>query len=579
MIHFQAPQIEVWEANPTLRALMHDTLEEAGFELHTPSAPRIASEQADSSEKANALADLLILDVEGLEEDFDARLQAYRDAGKAVLFCGLRNSREHYSEVDWLERPFTSAILLGQCRDLIGLEQLPRDAGVGADADATLPEDSASDTKRITINETVVLEEALGLQEGQLSNELSQLDFQEISDAELDEGLSVLELDGDDILVVDDADLSLDMPAPTLRSQAPAPGGERVGAVRRSSIDEEELKADTSLVAALESESVISGLRSTSMNSTLPDVPAVKRVDAMKQRTASESSRPSAPPRTSQVGSAPASRVGSAPFSQVSGVTPAPRLEPDTQGAAAILANAWSQIGSSARRGDRREHIEKILRALFTQGLEAGEAQVRRIPAAPSFSGSLAVLSLVDLLATIRDRALRGRLELAIGTEYFVLYLDAQALDELENLTGNDEQLLLDILAQMGCLVRADYDRLAQSLTDPLAPPLRMQLRERRAASSSRETPQTPVGEPRALVDADDLREARRLRTLHLFKKIRRAERSVALPGAFAFMEILPDGGHSWPFDALGLNVDELLKAARREDSTVEKRPDELDHH
>ncbi|AWV88991.1 hypothetical protein [Bradymonas sediminis] len=537
MNRIQAPKIEVQASNPTLRNLMRDAIKEAGLELQpTAASPVIGGAGA-------ALADLLLFDAEGPDDALESRLQDYLDAGGAVLFCGLRNSRDRYPDAQWLERPFSPAILQGKLLEMLELDQLPRDTTEASDA--TLPEDSSSDTKRLTINETIVLEEALGLEKGKISDELS-----------LDEPAAE--------------------PADAVLSRGVVAGGEMMGAVRRRPIDPADLQADASLVAALKSDAAASGLRSMGANATLPDVPAVKRASVQERAPA----RPTPPPRPgSDVGSGPARRVGSAPergaYTQVSGVSVAPQFEPKLRGAAALLAGAWAQIGCSAREDDRREHIEKVMRATFARGLQAGEAQVLRIPAAPSFSGSLAVLSLVDLLATIRDRTLRGRLELAIGAEYFVLYVDAQALDEVENLTGNDEQLLLDILAKMGCLVRADYDALSQSLSDPLAPPLRMQLRERRVVSTTQATPQTPTDETRPLVDEDDLREARRLRTLHLFRKIRHAERTAAQPGSFAFMEILASGNHAWPFAALGLNVDELLKSARREDSTVGGGPSE----
>lgn len=572
MIRFQAPQIEVWEPNATLRALISETLDEAGFEVIRGGAP------SDDAEAAPALVDLLILDVEGSEQDFDARLQAYQDAGRAVLLCGLRNSRERFPDTRWLERPFSPMTLLAQCRELLGLGQAA--GATRAESDDTPSDELLSDTRRLTIKETVVLEAALGLQQGKLVealNRAEQPDAAASPGEDLDDELAVLELQGDDIQVVDDSELNLDLSGPSAPGRAASPGGELVGVVERSSLDGEQLEADASLVAGLEVESAVSGLRSKTMNSTMPDVPAVKRQEAMAQGRGPSSQLFRLAQDGSQVGGAPGSNVGlapsSTPFSQVSGVVLAPQLEPKTRGAADLLAGAWSQIGSSARQGDRREHIEKILRAVFAQGLEAGEAQVRRIPAGPGFSGSLAVLGLLDLLVTIRDRALRGRLELAIGPEYFVLYLDAQALDQIENLTGNDEQLLLDTLAQMGCLGRADYDALRQSLSDPLAAPLRMQLRERRVAATTADTPRTSLGHTHPLVDEDDLREARRLSTLQLFKKIRHAVRSAAEPGSFAFMEILPGAGHAWPVDALGLNVDDLLSSARREDSSVGADP------
>lgn len=567
MIRTEPPKVEIWEANATLRYVMCDALEAAGFEIFELSAP----------EQSVEFADLLVVDVDGEDVTFDARLSVYRDANKAILFCGVRNSREAYPDPNWLTRPFSPAGFVAQCQSLLERDGLP--TGAQAPADQTLPEDSSSDTQRLTVDDTEELERALGLQKGKLTRELSDVD--DSADGPADFGASntddggahdadrqaaVLELAGEDIMLVDEPERGDEEGSKDFVQQTIAASGELIGEVRRHPLEAADLAAEPSEVDQEESQNIIPRFRSTTLNSTMPDVPAIKLADA-RASTSAPSSRPSRPPSGARP--VPTSRVGAAPVSPGSGMSLAPKLESQTRSGAKLLAAAWPQIGCSARQGDRREHIEKILRALFAQGVDAGQAQVRRIPAAPSFSGSLAVLSLVDLLVTIRNRGLRGRLELAIDDEYFVLYLDAQALDSMENLTGNDDQLLLDILAEMGCLARSDYDALRQALSDPLAPPLQMQLRGRPASLSSQNHPQTPTGEPRALVDDDDLREARRLRTLRLFKKIRGAERNSPQPGTFAFMDILPDAGHAWPFDVLGLNVDELLEAARREDSSM----------
>src|SRR5690554_4637533 len=235
MIRFQAPQIEVWEANATLRALICEALDEAGFEVYSTSGT------GDEPRVTTPPADLLLLDVEGSDEDFDARLQVYQDAGRAVLFCGLRNSREHFPDTNWLERPFSLTTLLGQCRELLGLGQLPRAAN--AEADRTLPEDSLSETKRLTIKDTAVLEAALGLQEGKLIGALNRSDLRDDTDLlgpDMDEELAVLELNGDDILVVDDAELSLSLSGDSVLGRAVSAGGDLVGVVQRSTLDEKE---------------------------------------------------------------------------------------------------------------------------------------------------------------------------------------------------------------------------------------------------------------------------------------------------------------------------------------------------
>src|SRR5690554_5356092 len=98
MNRIQAPKIEVQASNPTLRNLIRDAILGAGLELQPAGA-------------GAALADLLLFDVEGPDDALESRLRDYLDAGGSVLFCGLRNSRERYPDAEWLERPFSPAIL------------------------------------------------------------------------------------------------------------------------------------------------------------------------------------------------------------------------------------------------------------------------------------------------------------------------------------------------------------------------------------------------------------------------------------------------------------------------------------
>jgi hypothetical protein len=538
------------------------------------------------------LADLLVVDVDSGLADAEDVLTQYRDASRPVLICGLRASRELYGDQDWLARPFSPDGFLAQCQSVLGLAKPPRSAPGEDEANASdPPDDSAPDTQKLTVRDAEQLEEALGLQKGVLSQpaqEASTADTDELSAEELpdeaflqdgfnadetieaalgeDAAKSVLELDVEDLEMLGeddfDDDLEDNLEDDLEDEQTGAQTGSIVGEVARERLDAAALDPDQTQTD-LERVEPPGALRSNTLNSTLPDVPAVK----LPEGYSADASQAREFPQASGSRGTPTR----APSSHGTGVGLPPQLEEPIRGASRLLADAWGDIGQSARPGDRAEHIRKVLRAALADGLAAATAEIERIPAAPGFSGTLASMSLAALLATVRDRGLRGRVELSIGAEDFVLYLDAQALDEIENLSGNDDALLLDILAKMGCLSQAAYAELQRSLSDEMAPPLQMQLREPGRSGYSLRDSQTQDTGARAgaVVDADDLREARRLRARQLFKKIRQAERSAARAGNFAFMEVVPDGGHAWPVDALGLNVDELLKSAMREDSMV----------
>src|SRR5699024_8807394 len=96
----QPPRIDVHQGNPTLRRLIQDSLQEAGFEVLEAAVERGISGAAE-------LGDLLVLDVDSGLEYSDQILEQYKSAERPVLVCGLRGSRELYADADWIGRPFS----------------------------------------------------------------------------------------------------------------------------------------------------------------------------------------------------------------------------------------------------------------------------------------------------------------------------------------------------------------------------------------------------------------------------------------------------------------------------------------
>ncbi len=515
MTDTHAPRILLLEGNATVRRLMSQALGDSGFEV-LEARPDAVGEQHD-------FADLLIVDIDSGLSGLDAWRVAYADRERPVLACGVRPRRDDFDAQHWLGRPFAPEGLVTQCRHLLDAPHIP--PGLHG-----LEQDSTPETQKLTFEDAAMLEDELGLEKGALSQSISEAeDFDELLDIEHASAADTTDEDDSDPFVEVDSSSAIVLDVDDLEDvhESIGQGGARAGAVRRQRLQDDDLEWEELAV-----ETPPPALRSSSLNKTMPDAPAVIAPEGVADDSGPEPFPP-----------AP---LDEAPSSHGSVVDLPPNLERHVDQAADLLANSWGRIGLSARTRDRADHIRKVLRAILSEGLTAAAAEIDRIPAAQGFSGSLGVMDLGDLLTTIQERGLRGRLELSIGRGDFLVYLDADILDGIENLSENDEARLLDVLFEMGCLSPEIYDELADSLSDDLAAPLQMRLRQDQ------------------LVGVDDLRRARQRRAVRLFQELRAVR-----TGSFAFMEIGQGTGHAWPVDGLSLPLDRLLDAASREDSSV----------
>jgi hypothetical protein len=487
---------------------MAEALEESGFEV--------------MGETGDELADLLIVDVDSGLEEVELLQTSYTAEDRPVLVCGLRPSRESHAQDNWLERPFSPSSFIAQCRTLLGLNEAAQASGLDA-AYPGLHEDSTPETQRLTLEDAEKLEEELGLEKGALSappksegqDDQDEFDaaLMDTHDLNAEEGAEFLEIDTSSSIVLDVEDLE-DV------HEELAAGGSFIGEVERASVAEDEFDWEEPIVEAPEQ------LRSPTLSQTMPDAPAVMAPDSVLDEVSEESAFPEPP-------------VDDVASSHGSVAQLPPQLERQIESVAKLLANSWGRIGLAARPRDRADHMRRVLRAIFSDGLSAAAAEVERIPGSRGFSGDLSSLDLEALLNTVRDRQLRGRLELSVGDDDYVLYLNGGGLDDIENLSGDDDALLLEILLEQGRIAHEVYERLAQSLNDELGAPILMQLREDQ------------------LVGADDLAHARRERAVRLIRRL-----SEARGGRFAFMDVDKGSGHAWPVDGISANVDALLDDA-----------------
>lgn len=571
--------IDICQGNATLRELMVTLLESAGHTVHARTAGEVEDEAVSG---AAGLGDLLIVDVDSGLEGVDELLTTYRSAVRPVLVCGLRASREHYPTAHWLARPFSGEQFLDLCRQILHESAMRAPGASGrARVDEAANEEASRHEQLLGARE---VEELLSADQGRLralleaptnpANAVSGPGLHDLAEDTEDtssepQNHPQMEQAPDspapatpDAHLAGDTDGFETLDAEELFDAAPvAPGGELRGAIVRRRLVSEELQAQLG-VASLQDVPAPPAPRPGTQSLTLPEVPAVKLVDEFVSDGADENSRPN--PAMTHV-----TPVGQ-PTTHTSGLYPPVALQPAIAAAAELLSHAWGNIGRLARAKDRAAHIRKVLSATLAGGHSAGASEVQRIPSAPGFSGDLAALGVLGLLETIRDRGLRGRLEVSVGAQDFVLYVQGATLDWIENLAGNDDRLLLDILLQMGCLAAEQYRALEHSLRDEFAPPLQMQLRGQHFGANDGSH---PGGQPARMVSADNLREARRQRAFRLLTELTAAGARERADGSFAFIQVVAGGAHAWPVDALGLALQELIQAVRREDSRLNERP------
>jgi hypothetical protein len=183
----------------------------------------------------------------------------------------------------------------------------------------------------------------------------------------------------------------------------------------------------------------------------------------------------------------------------------------------------------------------------LSRGVKGASEEIMRLPLAQGFSGSLAAMPAIDLLRTVRDRRLRGRLEIASHDDAFVLYLEGASLQEIDTLSGgaSSEEILLEILAQSGALDADTHRELREAYGGA---EMMMPLENRLVRDK--------------VVTKGALREARESRAKAFFRQICALRR-----GQFAFIEVQPGDGAPWPVEPLLLSVDTILLELLREAS------------
>lgn len=499
----QSPIIELHEPNRTVRRLMVEILEEAGFQVRTGAAAAVPA--------------LFIYDVTTQDVAAQERLMTAQEEGWPVLFCGLRAQRDGYMGEPWLDRPFSAGALLAQCQVFLPPGTILRRVRERSGARAAVARDSFLDdapaTRELALDEASLLEVEFGLEPGVLGGDVSVARPRPMADAaEGGDGEEVVALDDDSELIVGEEDLLM--------------GGRLMGAPRVVTLDGEDLDAaDGALTDRM---SFRLGGATLAAGAPLPNVDEGEPLTGpvvLPAQVESSGELPVAPAQALDAEAAQELRQ----FSR-------------------MLAEAWGKIGSTAGLNDRADRINRVLQALLERGMEGAAQELRRIPVAEGFSGSLGVLSLVGVLRTVRDRELRGRLEISAGELGWVVYLDRGLLCEIDALAGVDQDaLLVDGLLAEGQIDAGQAGYLRALIADEdalMGAPLEM-----RILREGWLTPQS-VG----------LGRAWRARTT--FRQL-----CATRAGVFSFIELHPGDGQPWPAQELRLRVDELLWEVLREES------------
>ena len=215
---------------------------------------------------------------------------------------------------------------------------------------------------------------------------------------------------------------------------------------------------------------------------------------------------------------------------------------------ASLVAEHWDRLGLTARPTDRADRLQRVLTAMLKRGMDGVLDELKRIPPVTGFSGCLETMPVVDLLHTIRDRRLRGRLEIGLDGHSFVLYVDGVTLQGIDSLGENTDGLLVESLNQLGAFDDQTYRHYQKLVAELSGEPLEMKLRRD------------------GIVDDGQLLEAKQERAKQLLAKMCRGEY-----GTFAFIEVRQQSGQVWPTQRLQLNVDalllELLRKGRLEEA------------
>lgn len=536
---------EVRQANPTVHGVIREALEGAGAQV--VEGPR------------EGRADCLVMDAQGVPADRE-RLDAYTRQGRPVLICGFPFDHEaHASLGEWLTRPFSPRALIYACAQLMGVTGAAATSLPGAaelEAELGLAPGILS-VARGDVDRTMSLDD--------LVEDASNLivDIEEISELEVVEAIEIDDAPAGRVLglpTVSALDRSIDLR--TTRASATIDDSIDLRTTRVAAVDDS-IDLRTTRVATVEEQPIdLRTTRAVSMDD--PTSPHSSPHLLLPESTIADPRHPTQPERsglrprpTPDAEPQPDATVAELPVlhrqrqhtPSLTSTGALPALNPqghlEITTFARMLAEAWPKLGLSARLDDRTSRLTSALTALLERGLDGATEALDRVPPAAGFSGSLEVLSLVGLFRTVRDRRLRGRLEVsASGQGGHVLYLDRHLLISIEALDGDEHQALLRILHAQGHLehhlwreLRDEYAR-----ADSLSAPVELVLRQRHIVS------------PQAI------EQAREAYARELFAQV-----CAIRTGTFAFIEVRDSSHHAWPGRQLKLNLDELLLALMRE--------------
>lgn len=513
---FSGKRIELHQPNDTVRRLMCELIVEQGGEV------------VDAQDASAPCADLLLHDLEHADaSDVGARPQIYLDQEQPVIFTGLRHQRETLmTQPHWVERPFSMDALRVQCMIAMGEDVVDERVLEHSETVETKERDrprieAFSTPITREFDDASILEEEFGLEPGVLGgkseDEQPLLDVTVLTELPMMDP-PTMEMDSEALL---DPDMQ---------------GGVVRGVVATELIKEHRLVRPMPLSI----EPIAPSIELRSAKVTQPHLPAVRAEATSVQLPSHGLTTPSEPLVESSGLHATSSGMSTA-VSLVDDET-----SRELRGFSRMLAGALGKLTLNSRVDDRFEHINRALHALFARGLDGAAEELQRIPQAQGFSGHLRSLSLMGVFHTIRDRRLRGKLEVSSADQAYILYVEGRHLYEIDALVGDHEQLLLQILSEHKVIDDASYQRV---------------LAEREAQGALGASVEMMLRQEGLLGDAA-LKQAIGLRAMEIFRRACQVR-----DGQFAFIEISPGDAMPWPVRDLGLDVDELLLELLRQDA------------
>lgn len=478
--------VAILQGNATVAHLMGESLEDSNsFEV----------EFLQGTPPGAARAQLAIIDVDSGVESAEQWIHHCDGRQLPVLLCGVEPSRSAFSDRPWLSRPFSAQQLLRICHEVLGDW-----SEVDDESDDDIPPPIEVDTGSREQPTLEMPAQALAEEERALSQEGSEA-HQDAATAQrsTEEILDVLDLEGSSSMILEIEDLSK---------------GETVGGMLVSSGQQRPYEPDE-----LFEENPWANQPDTAVDAS----PEGSGLDASS--SSEVKSAPLAKP-TLQADVTAVSALGDMSSNDFSG---AHRV-------ASLVAEHWDRLGLTARPTDRADRLQRVLTAMLRSGMDGVLDELKRIPPVTGFSGCLETMPVVDLLHTIRDRRLRGRLEIGLDGHSFVLYIDRITLQGIDSLGENTDGLLVEFLRKSGAFDDQTYRHYKKLVAELSGEPLEMKLRRD------------------GIVDDGQLLEAKRERAKHLLAKMCRGEH-----GTFAFIEVRHESGQVWPTQRLDLNVDSLL--------------------